>query len=152
MNFKKFSRNEVLDFLKKHIHTDLPDFLLKKSPFTDISIQELAQQLKGRKVAEKKFPFLLNKEIVFPPQLNLEQSSSTSTAKYKAAIIKGNKFLDLTSGFGIDAYYLSQNFPEVTLIERDENLINLVEHNWKVLGRNATFISRPLEDFIAETI
>lgn len=151
MRFLKFSRPEVIDFLKKHIHSDLPDFLLKKSPFADISMQELAQQLKGRKVAEKKFPFLLNEEIVFPPHLNLEQSSSTGTAKYKAAIIKGKKFLDITSGFGIDAYFLSQNFAEVTLIERDENLLKIVEHNWSVLGRNATFISKPLEDFIAET-
>lgn len=151
MNFQKLSRPEVVDFLEQHFHTDLPEFLLKKSPFADISIQELAQQLKGRKIAEKKFPFLLNDQIVFPPHLNLEQSSSTNTAEYKSKFLKGEKFLDLTAGFGIDAYFLSQNFQQITLVERDENLIKIVEHNWQILGRNAKFISEPLEEFIAKT-
>jgi hypothetical protein len=38
--------------------------LLKKSPFPEVSMQELVQQIKGRKVAEKKFPFL-NKKTLF---------------------------------------------------------------------------------------
>lgn len=151
MNFQKFSRPEVVDFLEQHFHTDLPEVLLKKSPFADISIQELAQQLKGRKIAEKKFPFLLKENIVFPPHLNLEQSSSKNTAKHKSELLKGEKFLDLTAGFGIDAYFLSQNFQQITLVERDENLIKIVEHNWEILGRKAKFISEPLEDFIEKT-
>lgn len=151
MNFQKFSRPEVVEFLQQNYHTDLLEFLLKKSPFEDISIQELAQQLKGRKIAEKKFPFLLKENIVFPPHLNVEQSSSTNTAKYKAKFLKGKKFLDLTAGFGIDAYFLSQDFEDVTLVERDENLIKIVKHNWEIFGRKAQFISEPLEKFIVET-
>ena len=151
MNFQKFSRQEVVDFLKQHIHTDLPEFLLKRSPFTDISIQELAQQLKGRKIAEKKFSFLLNDNIVFPPHLNLEQSSSESTSRYKAENLNGKTFLDLTAGFGIDAYFLSQNFQEITLLEKNEDLLNTVEHNWKILDKKAEFILGDLEEFIAKT-
>lgn len=151
MNFQKFSRPEVVDFLDQHFYTDLPEFLLKKSPFADISIQELAQQLKGKIIAEKKFPFLLKANIVFPPQLNLEQSSSALTAKYKSEFLKGERFLDLTVGFGIDAYFLSQNFDEITLVERDGDLIQIVQHNWETLGRKANYISKPLEKFIAET-
>ena len=81
----------------------------------------------------------------------MEQSSSTNTAEYKSKFLKGEKFLDLTAGFGIDAYFLSQNFQQITLVERDENLIKIVEHNWQILGRNAKFISEPLEEFIAKT-
>ncbi|WP_420710320.1 class I SAM-dependent methyltransferase [Chryseobacterium wangxinyae] len=124
--------------------------LLKKSPFTDVSIQEIVQQIKGKQVAQKKFPFLLKDGIVFPPQLSLEQSSSDKTAFYKSNILKGKKFIDLTSGFGIDAFYLSKNFEDVTLVEQNTELLNLVEHNWNVLHKKARFINQKLEDFLNE--
>ncbi|MBB6370205.1 hypothetical protein HNP36_001258 [Chryseobacterium shigense] len=112
-------------------------------------MQEIVQQIKGKQTARKKFPFLLKEGIIFPPQLNLEQSSSESTAHYKSEILKGNKFIDLTSGFGIDAYYLSQNFNEVTLVEQNPELLNIVEHNWGILNRKASFINQNLEDFLS---
>jgi hypothetical protein len=78
----------------------------------------------------------------------MEQSSSEKTAVYKSEILKGKKFIDLTSGFGIDAYYLSQNFEDITLVEQNTALLEIVEHNWNVLGRKARFINRKLEDFL----
>ncbi|ROI00882.1 methyltransferase [Chryseobacterium daecheongense] len=111
-------------------------------------MQEIVQQIKGRQVAQKKFPFLLKEGIIFPPQLNLEQSSSEKTAAYKSGLIKGKKIIDLTSGFGIDAYYLSQNFEQITLIEQNSDLLEIVEHNWNILGKKATFISQKLEEFL----
>nr|WP_262909091.1 class I SAM-dependent methyltransferase [Chryseobacterium gleum] len=132
------------------MNTDLHTLLLKKSPFPEVSMHEIVQQIKGKQVAERKFPFLLKEGIIFPPQLNLEQSSSEKTALYKSATLKGNKFIDLTSGFGIDAYYLSQNFDDITLIEQNTELLEIVEHNWKILGRQAKFINSRLEDFLNE--
>nr|WP_262910057.1 class I SAM-dependent methyltransferase [Chryseobacterium gleum] len=132
------------------MNTDLHTLLLKKSPFPEVSMHEIVQQIKGKQVAERKFPFLLKEGVIFPPQLNLEQSSSEKTALYKSATLKGNKFIDLTSGFGIDAYYLSQNFDDVTLIEQNTELLDIVEHNWKILGRQAKFINSKLEDFLNE--
>ncbi len=150
MNIQKFYKSEIQSFIKANLNTDLHTFLLKKSPFADVSIQELAQQIKGRKIAEKKFPFLLKDGIIFPPNLNLEQSSSANTAEYKANLLKGKSFIDLTSGFGIDAYFLSKNFENVILIERNEELLKIVEHNWKILDKKAKFISVELETFIDE--
>lgn len=111
-------------------------------------MQELVQQIKGRKIAEKKFPFLNQENIIFPPNLNLEQASSQDTAEYKAQFFKGKKFLDLTCGFGIDAYFLSQNFEEITLIEQNTELLEIVKNNWEVLDRKANFINQQLEDFL----
>ncbi|OWK73371.1 methyltransferase [Flavobacteriaceae bacterium JJC] len=111
---------------------------------------EIVQQIKGKKVAQKKFPFLNKENVVFPPNLNLEQASSQSTAEFKARYLKGRKFVDLTSGFGIDAYFLSQNFEEVTLVEQNTELLEIVKHNWEVLGRNAYFINSNLETFLEE--
>lgn len=146
----KLLNKEVQDYINANLKADLHSLLLKKSPFSEVSIQEIVQQIKGKQVAERKFPFLLKDGIIFPPQLNMEQSSSEKTALYKSQILKGKKFIDLTSGFGIDAYYLSQNFEEVTLIEQNTELLEIVEHNWTVLGRKARFINRKLEDFLNE--
>lgn len=146
----KLLNKEVQDYINANLKTDLHSLLLKKSPFPEVSIQEIVQQIKGKQVAERKFPFLLKDGIIFPPQLNMEQSSSEKTALYKSEILKGKKFIDLTSGFGIDAYYLSQNFEEVTLIEQNTELLEIVEHNWAALGRKARFINRKLEDFLNE--
>ncbi|WP_234047775.1 class I SAM-dependent methyltransferase [Chryseobacterium paridis] len=121
---------------------------MKKSPFPEVTMQEIVQQIKGKQVAHKKFPFLLQEGIIFPPQLNLEQSSSEKTAVYKSSFLKGKRFIDLTCGFGIDAYYLSQNFEEITLIEQNTDLLKIVEHNWTVLGKRAEFINVKLEDFL----
>ena len=114
--FQKITAPEVQKYISENLNSDLTKLLLKKSPFPEVSMQEIAQQIKGKQIAAKKFPFLLKENIVFPPHLNLEQASSESTAKEKAENLHGRAFLDLTCGFGIDAYFLSQNFSEVTLL------------------------------------
>ncbi|PJJ67042.1 putative methyltransferase [Chryseobacterium geocarposphaerae] len=146
----KLLYSDVQKYINANLTTDLHSLLLKKSPFSEVSMQEIVQQIKGKQVAEKKFPFLLKEGIIFPPQLNLEQASSEKTAVYKSEILKGKKFIDLTSGFGIDAYYLSKNFDEVTLVEQNAELLAIVENNWTVLGRKARFINQKLEDFLNE--
>ena len=93
---------------------------------------------------------MLKENIVFPPNLNLEQASSQSTAEFKADNLHGKKFLDLTCGFGIDAYFLSQNFEEITLVEKNPELLDLVKHNWEILNKKATFVNENLEHFLAK--
>ena len=144
----KLLNQEIQQYINANLHADLHSLLLKKSPFAEVSMQELVQQIKGRKVAEKKFPFLNQENIIFPPNLNLEQASSQDTADFKKQFFKGKKFVDLTCGFGIDAYFLSQNFEEITLIEQNTELLDIVKHNWEVLGRKANFINQKLEDFL----
>ena len=141
---------EVQNYINANLETDLHSLLLKKSPFSEVSMQEMVQQIKGKKVAQRKFPFLLKENIVFPPNLNLEQASSQSTAEFKADNLNGKKFLDLTCGFGIDAYFLSQNFEEITLVEKNPELLDLVKHNWKILNKKATFVNENLEHFLAK--
>ncbi|MNK57838.1 Ribosomal RNA small subunit methyltransferase J [compost metagenome] len=148
MDFTNLLAPEVQNFINQNIDSDINKLLLKKSPFPNVTIQEIVQQIKGKKVAQRKFPFLLKDNLVFPPNLNLEQASSQSTAEYKAQTLKGKSFLDLTSGFGIDAFFLSQNFGEVTLVEQNPDLIKIVEHNWKFLNRKANFINQNLEEFL----
>lgn len=148
MDFSKLISSDIQNYINQNLNSDLTKLLLKKSPFSDVTMQEIVQQIKGRKTAEKKFPFLTKEGIIFPPNLNLEQASSQSTAEYKSQTLSGKSFLDLTCGFGIDAYFLSKNFDEVTLIEQNSELISIVESNWKTLGRKAHFINKNLEEFL----
>ncbi len=141
---------EIQKFIFENQAVNIQDLLLKKSPFPEVSMQDIVQQIKGLQVAQRKFPFLLQDGIVFPPQLNLEQASSEKTAHYKSNILKGKKLIDLTCGFGIDAYYLSKNFEEVTLVEQNAELLDIVAHNWNILNKKATFINQKLEDFLNE--
>ena len=147
-HFREILRPEIQKYIQDNLHENLSRLLLKKSPFPEVSMQEIAQQIKGKQIAAKKFPFLLKENIVFPPHLNLEQTSSEITAKEKAENLSGMTFLDLTCGFGIDAYFLSQNFSEVTLLEQNKDLLEIVQHNWKTLGREAIFINENLERFL----
>jgi len=144
----KILDQNIQDYINANLNTDLHALLLKKSPFPEVSMLEIVQQIKGKQVAQKKFPFLLKEGIIFPPQLNLEQSSSEKTAQYKSRLLEGEKFIDLTTGFGIDAYYLSENFKEITLVEQNPDLLEIVRNNWNILGKKATFINQKLEDFL----
>ncbi len=134
---------EVSRFIKQHKNNDLPSLILKGSPFEDVSIQELAMQIKGLKVAEKKFPEFFNTPgIIYPPKLNLEQTSSEITAKYKASLVKGKKGIDLTGGFGIDTYYLSKNFESFTYCELNAELAEIASHNFEILESDSIIVKQ----------
>jgi len=125
---------EVSKFIKENQKRDLPSIILKGSPFEDVTIQELAVQIKGLQVAEKKFPeFYNHNDIIYPPKLNLEQTSSEITAKYKASLIKGSYGIDLTGGLGIDTYFISKKFQDFQYCELNANLAVIAQHNFNVL-------------------
>ncbi len=139
---------EIQIFIRANLHADLHSLLLKKSPFQEVSMPEIVQQIKGWQVAAKKFPFMLHDGIFFPAGLSLEQSSSEATARYKASLAAGKTFADLTSGFGIDAFFLAGNFSEVSLVEQNTELLEIVRHNWEIFGRKAYFINQSAETFL----
>ena len=45
---------------------------------------------------------------------------------------------------------MSQNFEEITLVEQNTELLNIVKHNWTILERKATFVNENLENFLAK--
>lgn len=105
------------------------------SPFPDISVQELIQQIEGREKAKKKLDYLLEVEnSYFPPKLNLEQTSSEQTAIYKASLIKLGTIADLTGGFGIDTYHFSKIASSVSYFELNESLCAIAQHNFTQLN------------------
>ncbi len=126
---------EVKKFIQEYLHEDLTKLILKGSPFPDVSIQEIAIQISGLKKAKFKLPsWFANQDILYPPNLNLEQTSSEITAKYKSELISGNTLIDLTGGFGIDDFYFSKKFKKVIHCEMNEELSQLASHNFKSFG------------------
>lgn len=143
----------VQQFLEEHIKGDIHKIALSKSPFDNISSRELAEQLDSRRRAEKKLPLWFNTSgIIFPPKLSIEQSSSEVTAAYKSELIKGNKIIDLTGGFGVDTYFFSKKAKEVVHCEKRRELSILAGHNLSILGaENIRFINADSIEFLKET-
>lgn len=129
-------KDTVQEWIEENRNTDILKLALKRSPFGGIEMKELVQQLQGRKTASKKFPLLDRKNILFPPKLNLEQTSSDQTAEYKADLLEGELIVDITGGFGIDSIYFAQQFKKVIHVEQISELQKTAQHNFKVLGLN----------------
>lgn len=125
---------EVQDFINVNLKTDLTKLILKGSPFESVSIQEIAEQLLAKNSCEKKLPNWFNAEnIYYPNKLNIEQTSSEITAKNKSDLVSGETFIDITGGFGVDAYFFSQKVTNITHCEINEELSVMVSHNFKTL-------------------
>ncbi len=125
---------EVLAFIDNNIKEDPYKLLLQNSPFEHVSMKFLVRQIQGRKVAATKFPFLLDhKTFIYPPKVSLEQASSEKIANYKADLIEGKSFADLTGGMGIDSYLLGRKFQECHYVEPNNDLFESTIKNFKVL-------------------
>ncbi len=108
---------------------------LKGSPFDDISVPELIQQIEGFRRAKKKLPTWYKcSSIYFPPKISIEQSSSEETAKYKASLVSGRSLADCTGGFGVDSLYFSEVFERVDHYEKDKILSSIAKYNFESLG------------------
>lgn len=139
---------KVQDFINKNLKTDITKLILKGSPFEDVSIQEIAEQIEAKNKCEKKLPtWFQTKNIYYPNKLNIEQTSSEITANYKSKLVSGNSLIDITGGLGIDTYYFSKQVKNVIHCELNNNLHQLVSHNIKALNINniTTFTGNGLE-------
>lgn len=82
------------EFINQNIESDTNKLLFQPIQ-EDIDIKFCVQQIEGIKKAKEKFPSLLeNNDLLFPPKINLEQTSSEQTAKYKASYSQKNQHLE----------------------------------------------------------
>lgn len=144
---------EVQQFIIDNLKSDLTKLILKGSPFESISVQELANQIVAKQKSEKKLPtWFISKNIYFPPKQSIEQTSSEVTAKYKSSLVTGNTIVDITGGFGIDAYYFSKYFKEVFHCEINDELSSIVNHNYQQLkSKNIRTYSGNGVDFLKKS-
>ncbi len=148
--FNAILNREIQDFIDANLKSDLSRLILKGSPFESVSIQQIAEQITAKNKCEKKLPTWYSSEnIIYPNKVSIEQCSSEITAKYKSGLVSGRSLIDLTGGFGVDAYYFSERVEKVVHCEINEVLSNKVAHNYKGLDRNnITSLAEDGIDFI----
>lgn len=138
------------EFIQQHINDDVLQLGLQKTKYPDVDYPLAIRQISGRQKFKKKVPqFYYHPDILFPVQLSVEQASSEITAKYKSELVSGRTFVDLTGGFGVDFFFLSNKFENGIYVERDKQLCELAIHNFKALGINGFEVChQKAEDYI----
>ena len=127
-------RSEIQDFIRSHSSADVAKLALQKNPFPDVKWNVIIEQIASYQKAKEKLPtWFSSKFILYPPKVSIEQTSSEITAKYKSTLIKGASIIDLTGGFGVDAYYFSKQLKLVVHCEMNEELSLIAAHNFKEL-------------------
>jgi hypothetical protein len=131
---------DVQQFIREHENDDERKLLLKHSSLFGLPATMVIQQIVGRRKAKEKLPtFYHTPGIIYPPGINLEQSSSEQTAKFKIQAIESlfserNRMIDLTGGFGVDSFFFSRIFSSVDYVEPNAPLLDIVRQNHHRLG------------------
>ena len=142
--------NEITkQFIRENLNADVPTLALKKAPVgTDVSLA--LRQIEARQLLRKKVPsWSENEDLLFPVHLSIEQCSSEASAQYKASLLQGHSFADLTGGLGVDTYFISQHFQQADYVERQAELCDLARHNFYVLKANVDVWNEIAEDYLS---
>ncbi|WP_405571524.1 THUMP-like domain-containing protein [Winogradskyella sp. Asnod2-B02-A] len=125
---------EIQEFITNNLDSNTAELLLKGIPFKHVDSKLIIEQIEAKKRSQKKLPtWYSTKNIYFPNKLNIEQTSSEITAKYKSNLISGNNIIDLTGGLGVDTFYFSKQIKSVIHCEINAELSELVIHNFEAL-------------------
>lgn len=133
MNFSILNKN-IQQFITQNTGVSISKLALQKNPFPEVDWIAVLNQIEARTKAKDKLPTWFSTEnIIYPSKVSVEQTSSEKTADYKASLISGKSLIDLTGGFGVDDYYFSKKFKVVAHCEINEDLSNIVKHNFEQL-------------------
>ena len=128
---------ETLQYIKEHARDDVRLLALQAKKYPLVDMNFAVTQIAGRQIAEAKLPSWASEPDLFSPRhLSMEQCSSEATALYKAGLVEGDSFADLTGGFGVDCSFLSRRFRTSHYVERQSELCDLARHNFPLLGLN----------------
>ena len=128
---------ETIRFIEENLRADVRSLALQAKKYPKVDMAMAVVQIAGRQIAEAKVPTWYRTEgLLYPKHLSMEQCSSEATAIYKAGLVEGETFADLTGGFGIDCSFLSRKFKKADYVERQAELCELAKHNFPLLGLN----------------
>lgn len=143
--------------LQEHLHDDVQQLALQRNRFpqlSDADFRFFLQQIEGRQRTKDKLPsFATIAGWWYPVRLSCEQCSSEATARYKAELISKvdkqiSTFIDLTGGYGVDTYFLSENIQEAHYIERNIELCNIAKHNFQLARPQIQIHNTTAEEFL----
>ena len=121
---------EIQDFIARHKDADVRDLALKKMP-PEWPRAAILNQIQSRQKSKGKISSWLaaHTYVIFPVPDLIEQASSDATARYKASLFQGERFVDLTGGVGVDCAAFAKNFNHVTCVENNSEAAILLRHN-----------------------
>ena len=126
---------KIQEFINDHLDTNVAKLALRKNPFPETEWIIILNQIEAKSKSKHKLPtWFASKNIFYPSKISLEQTSSEKTASYKSEIVSGESLIDLTGGFGVDAYYFAKKMTNVTHCEINAELSQMVKHNLKQLN------------------
>jgi len=135
----KFVREHRFDDVRKlALLSSSPSYSFNPSVSQSINFPWALTQIQGRQFAENKIPsWFQSDKIIYPPHLALEQCSSEQTARYKAGLLSGTSFVDLTGGFGVDFAFISGQFQQSDYVEKQKELCEIAAVNFNELNLNS---------------
>ena len=144
---------ETKQFISDHKGDDVYQLSLKPNRNELIDFNLAIRQIAGMQKIKSKVPtFYANDDILYPLQLSIEQSSSEQSARYKSNLCKGETLIDLTGGFGIDCYFMSENFNKTIYVERQTELCEIARYNFRVLNKNNIEVIHADTDAIVDNL
>ena len=153
MSFLVLLLPEIQTYILQNMGMDVNKLALQKNPFPDIDFKIILNQIETRIKSKDKLPTWFNaQDIIFPSKISIEQTSSEVTAQYKLQLISGTNLIDLTGGFGVDDYYFSKKVKQVVHCEINEELSEIVQHNFRQLNcTNIKCFSGDSSDFLTQS-
>lgn len=156
---------DIQQFIRDHEQDDERQLVLKHATISGVPSSVIAEQISGRRKAKEKLPtFYHSDNIIYPPGINLEQTSSEQTARFKADLLLTlisspthatnqksslNEGIDLTGGLGIDTCFLSPLFSSFHYVETNTSLAEIARHNHTQLKlTNIHYHNTSAESFI----
>ena len=136
----------TLEQIRRHRQDDVRQLALKgMDPL-------VIQQIAGWQVARTKVPSWAEVEgLHYPRHLSLEQCSSEQTARYKASLLSpGDTFVDLTGGFGVDFFFMSQPFQRRVYVEQQQELCDIARHNFDLLNHPCTVVCGSATEYLQQ--
>jgi 16S rRNA G966 N2-methylase RsmD len=151
MMFEHLLTSEVQEFIRMHLSDDVTTLALRARQYPSLPLTDIIRQIQARQKAQAKLPgWCAHERVIFPIILSLEQSSSETTAAYKASLVSGNTLVDLTGGLGVDSFYFSKQVKQVIHLEQNSELSTLAAHNFRELGAgNITCLHADAAAFLA---
>ena len=126
------------------------DLALQRNKYKHLSDEEwrwFLQQVEGRERTADKLPsFAAIEDWWYPVRLSCEQCSSELAARYKASLVSGDRMVDLTGGYGVDTYFMSEQFQHTDYVEQNSELCRIAEHNFA--NKPISIHNSTAEDFL----
>jgi hypothetical protein len=126
------------------------DLALQRTKYKHLSDDEwrwFLQQVEGKERTADKLPgFAAIEDWWYPVRLSCEQCSSELAARYKASLVSGEKMVDLTGGYGVDTYFLSEQFEHTDYVEQNAELCRIAAHNFA--NKPITIHNHTAEEFL----